>query len=145
MRRRWLGWLLFLGLGVLTACGNFSFQNPVGVPTVIISVGDNNLTKNPTTGTWTLAFDLEARTLPGSPGGVILEFGLENGGYLEAGKRVERCPADSEDPCGPFTTSYTLEFESYPPAGSYVVVSYKVMGENGAWMNVKLPAPLRIH
>ncbi len=145
MKRWWLGLWLVLGLGVFTACGNFSFQHPIGIPTVVVSIANNSLTQNEDNGNWTLSFELEARTMPGSPGGVILEFGLENSGTLAAGRRVERCPADSKEPCGPFTTNYTLEFASYPPPGSFVVVSYKVMGENGSSMEVRLPAPLRIH
>ena len=137
--------LLALFLGLLVGCSNFSFQNPIGVPSVVVSIGDNSLTQDETTGNWKLAFALEARTLPGSPGGVILEFDLDGGGTLEAGRRVERCPATNAEPCGPFVTNYELEFSTYPTPGSYVVVGYRVMGENGAWMNVRLPQPLKIH
>ena len=137
--------LLIAFLGLFAACNNFSFQNPIGIPSIVVSIGDSSLTEDQTTGNWKLAFTLEARTMPGSPGGVILEFGLENGTPLAAGKRVERCPADSKEPCGPFTTNYTLELASYPESDDFVIVSYKVMGENGASMEISLPAPLRIY
>ncbi len=145
MKRFGMIGLVLLSLGWLAGCGNFSFQNPIGVPTAVISIGDRSLTQDQTTGNWKLAFSLEARTLPGSPAGVILEFDLDGGGTLEAGRRVERCPATNPEPCGPFVTNYELEFVSYPPPGSYVVVGYRVMGENGAWMNVRMPQPLKIH
>ncbi len=145
MKRFGMIGLLLAFLGLFTACNNFSFQNPIGVPSIVVSIGDSSLTQDEATGNWKLAFTLEARTLPGSPGGVILEFDLDGGGTLEAGRRVERCPATNAEPCGPFTTNYELEFTSYPPAGSYVVVGYRVMGENGAWMHVRMPQPLKIH
>ncbi len=144
--KRWIlaGFLAAVGLG-LTACSNFSFQHPIGVPTVVVSVGDNSLTQDPDTGNWTLEFQLEARTLPGSPGGVIVSFSLDGGGQLDAGRRVERCPVTEAEPCGPFVTNYKREFTSYPPAGSYVINGLTVMGENGAVLHQALQAPIRIH
>jgi hypothetical protein len=141
--KRWIGFitLALAALLLLAACSSY----PIGTPSAVISISNQSLTQDQKTGNWKLEFQLEARTLPGSPGGVILEYKLDGGGGLSAGRRIERCPATESDPCGPFTTDYTLEFTSYPPDGSFVVVGYTVMGENGAVATISLPAPLRIH
>ncbi len=141
--KRWIGFmtLALAALALLAACSSY----PIGTPSAVISINNQSLTQDQDTGNWKLEFQLEARTLPGSPGGVILEYKLDGGGSLSAGRRIERCPTTEPDPCGPFTTNYTLEFTSLPPAGSFVVVGYTVMGENGAVATISLPAPLRIY
>ena len=150
---RWfpLAALLSLAVGLLVSCNNFSFQHPMGIPTASISVGDRSLTSSETTIgdevhiLWTLAFTIEARTLPGSGGGVIHSYSLEGGGSLSAGTRVEACPSDSEEPCGPFVTSYSFEYLDSPPAeGSYVITGYDVVSDNGAVLHITLPAKLQI-
>ena len=143
--RRWLLLILASAPIVLAACSNFSFNNPIGLPTVVLSSGAPSVSFDATAGTWTLAFSIEARTLPGSPGGTINRFHLASGGQLSAGIRVEACPTTSTSPCTPVTASYVFTDVTLPPKGTYTVVGYDVVGDNGSSMTVSLPLPLQIY
>ncbi|WP_293177356.1 hypothetical protein [Oceanithermus sp.] len=130
---------------VLTGCSNFSYSNPIGVPTVTLSIGDRSLTQDTNTGLWTLSFSLNAYTLPGSPAGVVNSFALQNGGSLSAGLRVESCGQEVATDCGPFTVNYSFQFAGYPPEGSYVITAFTVTGQNGTVYQQPLAEPLVIH
>jgi len=141
-------WLLFILAGaplVLAACSNFSFNNPIGVPTLELGVEGGGVTLDPNTGKYILTFSINAYTLQGSPGGSINKFRLQGGKTLSAGIRVDACPVTASSPCGPFTTSYSFVFDLPPPEGTYTVVAYDVVGDNGAFMTITLPLPLQVY
>jgi len=137
--------VLLLTVGMLTSCGNFKITNPVGLPTLSLGIGDRSLTYDNNSGKWTLEFTLNAYSLPGSPAGIINTYHLAAGGSLTAGTRVEGCPPTSDKDCGPFSTSYKLTRNSYPPEGSFVIDKYVVVGRNGKKLTQSLPEPLVIH
>ena len=145
MKKRYLLFVSLVLAALVAGCSNFSYQHPIGVPTVSISLGNRSLAQDRDTLNWVLSFTLNTYTLPGSPAGVINSFQLSSGGSLTAGLRVESCEPSTSTDCGPFKVDYSLEFTSYPPVGSYEIVSYTVVGQNGSVYTQRLPEPLVIH
>jgi len=125
-------------LVVLAGCNLSAISHPVGIPTATLSVSDVS-----NYGT-TLSFTIKAYTPPGSPGGTINKFTFADGNVL-AGPRLEACPITSKKDCGPFSIVVTISTSSTLANGSVAIVSYTVVGENGAAFEQELPTPLIIY
>lgn len=144
MKKWYLTFMALVLAGAIVGCSNFSYQHPIGIPTVSLSLGNRSLTQDAYTGNWILSFTVNAYTLPGSPGGVINAFHLSSGSTLTAGLRVENCEPVTATDCGPFAVDYNIEFASLPPADSYVITAYTVVGQNGSVYTERLPEPIVI-
>jgi len=144
MKKWWLAIITAVFFLALIGCNNFSYRNPIGIPSLSLSLGDRKLTQDKETENWTLHFVMDAYTLPGSPAGVINTFHLANGGSLTAGLRVEECDPAPADECGPFSITYDIDFVDIPPVNSYVISAYTVVGQNGSVYTQKLAEPIVI-
>ncbi len=144
MKKWWIILIVAATLAVLiSGCGNFRPGNPIGVPTVTISLGERSLTQSEKG--WTLAFTLKVYNLPGSPGGTINSFRLLGGGALTAGLYVSDCPVKTQTNCDPTEAPFKIDLSSYPPAGTYIITAYDAAGQNGKMLTIKLPTPLIVH
>jgi len=131
---------LLLGAGFLSGCGNFSFQNPIGIPTVKIERPVDRVdTENNKT-----ILQLQFYTLPGSPGGVVTNLDIDPDPDMSPLILVKACPVDQRDPCGPFV-SQEISFSGILPPGSIVMRSFTVEGFNGARKVFVLNPPYILH
>jgi len=141
--RKWLGvFAAAVLLAALAGCDYSAFTNPIGVPSVALSVSNVNTTSNDEG--VTLSFTIDTYTKPGSPAGTINKFTFTND--LEvAGPRVEACPADAATACGPYTTEVSLTYAVAPEPGSVSITSCTIVGDNGAVYEYELPDPLVVY
>ncbi len=140
---------------------NTNFQ-PVGTPTVSISVPKSSLVNTPkaipdpadstktiTVDDWNLIATIEVRTLPGSPAGTVGNFVLQGGGVLATSVSTDPCPvptATESSLCGPFTIDYSLGFGRTQPSTNVVkIVSYTVSGNNGLSAVVTANPPITVY
>ena len=133
--------LLLLGLGLLVSCGNFSFQNPIGAPTVVMERPD----AVPNTDENELEVQFQFHTLPGSPGGVVLKLDFDDPipDYAPL-IDVPACPFDAKvEDCK--RVPWKLTISPIPSAGSMVVRTIRVQGYNGAVMDIRLPSPVVVY
>ncbi len=133
--------LLLMGLSLFTACGNFSFQNPIGAPSVVME----RPTVTPDPENDQLAVLFKFHTLPGSPGGVVLALDFDDP-YPDFAPLVDvpACPVSAKpDECARVQWDVTLS--PIPTIGSLVVRAIKVQGYNGAVMNISLPSPAVVY
>ena len=131
----------------LTGCNNFRLET--SIPTFELALASskvNSVTSGSTT-TYSLDFQLEAYTLPGSPAGTIVAINLVGGQQLPAGIIApDSCPTNSSKLCGPYTLSASLNLGTTPPSpGSVKVESVVVKGLTGNSRLSPLPVPLPIY
>ena len=142
---------LLLGfLGLFAACNNFSFQNPIGIPTVEIERPIDRVdTENNKT-----ILQLQFYTLPGSPGGIITNLDIDPAPDISPLILVKACPVTEKDdegnekprkdPCGPFV-SQEISYNGILPPGSIVMRSMLVKGFNGAQKVFEFNPPYILH
>jgi len=151
--KKWMGTLTlaFVALALtLSACDFSVFSNPIGVPTVSLSVNNVEAKADTNTNLMTLSFTVDAYPLPGSPAGTVASLTLElnDGSAIYqvplAGFHVEACPPDAAATCATSTTSVTFTLGILDP-GSISLTAYTAIGENGSSMTRTLPAPLAVY
>ncbi len=133
--------VLLLGLGLLAGCGNFSFQNPIGAPTIVMERTDVTLNTDEDK----LEIQFLFHALPGSPGGVVLKLDFDDPTPDFAPSiGVPACPFDAKvEDCE--RVDWKLTVSPIPPVGSMVVRAIKVQGYNSAIMDLRLPSPVVVY
>ena len=137
---RWFKATTLVALLVLfAACSFDAVTSPIGLPTVSLSVDNVQMSSD---GTQTsLSFTINAYTLPGSPAGTIVTYTFSDGTAL-SGPRVEACPATATTDCGPYAVDFSATFAGTLPPEGLSIVSYVVVGQNGASATRTLPEPI---
>ena len=152
--KKWMGalTLAFVALALtLSACDFSVFTNPIGVPTVALSVQNVQAQYDANSGSTTLSFTIDAYPLPGSPAGTVASLTLElnDGTTVQevplAGFRVEACSVDATTTCAPSSTSVSFSLGGGVPPGSIVLTAYTAVGDNGASMTRILNEPLAVY
>jgi hypothetical protein len=146
MNKAFIGAAIALGVFV-TGCNNAQGVFPVGIPTVIVSLGDSFAGKKteggqngqPATTYYEVSGTLDVRSQKGSPAGTIISF-KENGVELLSGPFVEACPITSDKDCGPFSKKYTLRYDQDPI--DVRITSVVLKGLNGNTYDLPLGAPV---
>ncbi|WP_456410793.1 hypothetical protein [Oceanithermus sp.] len=150
--KKWTGvWALaFVALALtLSACDFSVFTNPIGVPTVSLSVQNVQAQTDPDTGT-ALSFVIEATPLPGSPAGTVasLTLKINDGETVQevplAGFRVEACPVDAAV-CTPSSSNVSFLPEGVLLPGSVTLTAYTAVGDNGASFTRTLGEPIVVY
>jgi len=140
--RRWIfaGLLATVVLG-LSACSNFSYQHPIGVPTVVMERPQ----VSPDVANNTLTVVFKFHTIPGSPGGLVAKLDVDPP-FPDYAPLIDvpACPASATaDQCA--RSEWNLTIQPIPSIGSFVVRALTVQGYNGAVMRVALPTPAVIY
>jgi hypothetical protein len=135
---------LMVVAAMLVGCGNFVAD--FGMPTVSIAPRESRVVSEVVGGTTVTKLVLEytARSLPGSPGGVITHFNLVGGGTIPGAGEVLPCSPTAQIADCPVTTGI-LEITPPPPRGSIVLESYAAIGFNGHGRTVPFNPPIPLY
>ena len=147
MNKAFIGAGIALGLA-LAGC-NYDLGNyPVGVPTLMVSFDEPNVSFSTTTNVLSGAYKVRANAIPGSPGGRLMSFITKGGASLPTGGLyVQACPIGKlgGKSCDPVISVQAIPFSlTGATVDDGVITDIVVMGENGISKTVPYSASLPI-
>ena len=138
---------LLLLVGLLAGCGNF-FEGGVifGGPTVLVArenfsfVTETDQNNNTF---YVYTYEIRLYPLPGSGAGSVVLLDASDQPMDVPFVIPQACPPSAQDPCGPFSRSYSKKSQIL--LAPVQVVKYKTVSANGQSKVVNLPTPIEVY